>query len=70
MKPDDVVGLDIIAQRCGVTKAAVRGWRSRFGDFPAARHLGDATAAGSAPWWDWSKVEAWLDKHPTLGNRT
>ena len=69
MNPNDVVGLDIIAKRTGVTKSTVRQWRTRFGDFPAPRHLGEATGNGSAPWWDWLEVEKWLDLHPTLGNR-
>ena len=70
MKPEDVIGLDGIANRCGVSKSTVRQWRSRFGDFPQPGRLGGTDGPGSAPWWNWQQVETWLDQHPTLGNRT
>lgn len=69
MNPEDVVGLDTIAERTRRGKSTVRQWRDRFDDFPEPRHLGTATGQGSAPWWNWADVERWLDAHPKLGNR-
>ena len=70
MNPQDVIGLHGIAIKCDVSKATVQQWRTRFGDFPTPAHLGPTSGRGSQPWWDWSEVEAWLDLHPSLGNRT
>ena len=78
MNPDDtvriadMVTLHDIAERCHVSKSTVRQWRSRDFDepFPAPNYLGPATSNGSNPWWNWDEVSAWLDAHPTLGNRT
>ena len=69
MEPTDVVGLHEIATRCHVSKSTVRQWRDRFPDFPQPNHLGPTTGNGSAPWWDWTRVEVWLDLHPSLGRR-
>ena len=70
MRPEDVIGLDGIAKKCDVSVSAVRQWRDRFVDFPApAGYTSKTRGPGSTPWWDWTEVKAWLDKHPKLGNR-
>lgn len=55
--PDcDPVGIVDIAQRAGVTKAAVRMWIYRRADFPPPDGLVNADR-----WWHWPRVQAWLD---------
>jgi len=55
MKKLPLVGLTEIAQRAGVQKPVVSGWRTRYTTFPAP--VADLTA-GPVFWWP--QVQAWL----------
>jgi len=48
------VGIVEIAQRLGVTRAALDKWRSRDVGFPEPRWT-----VGGRPAWEWDDVEAW-----------
>ncbi len=64
---EDIVGMGDIATRVGVTPYAVRKWRERFNDFPAAIANVGSDGTGAAMVWDWTMIEKFLDSHPTLG---
>jgi predicted DNA-binding transcriptional regulator AlpA len=51
------VGIVEIAQRLGVTRAALDKWRSRDVGFPEPRWT-----VGGRPAWEWDDIEAWARK--------
>lgn len=64
VEPDPLVSLSDIAQRSGLTRAAVHNYASgeRRADFPAPV----ARVTSNSPLWDWSEVSGWLFQQGAL----
>ena len=52
-----IVGVSEIAQKAGVTSAAVSNWRKRYDDFPAPK-----SDLSSGPVFDESEIDVWIAK--------
>ncbi len=67
MSEPDVVGYSAIAERTGRQRNTIHAWRVTYPDWPEPRgNLTSSAGRGSAPWWLWEDIEAFLDRHPTL----
>jgi predicted DNA-binding transcriptional regulator AlpA len=64
VEPDPLVGLSEIAQRSGLTRAAVHNYAKgdRRGDFPPPV----ARVTTASPLWDWAEVSGWLHRQGVL----
>jgi hypothetical protein len=65
IEPDHLVSLSDIANRAGITRAAVSNYAkgSRGKDFPAPV----ARVTTESPLWDWVEVARWLHRNGSLG---
>jgi hypothetical protein len=59
----DLVTVTTIAERAGVTRAAVSNWRHRHADFPLPLVI-HGEGARSLPVFEWPEVADWLEHHP------
>lgn len=60
MPRDELVNGLGIAERVGVSKAAVGNWRLRYADFPQPLELPGVVGV---PLWHWPTVSAWVASH-------